>query len=196
VDVESLGTREVYANPWMTVREDPIRRADGSTVEAYKEFWYGLVGMASSGQSFDGNGNYLRTTAAGGEWQVNAGTSKYSSTGKTLVGNATERPLGTRPLYPRSDLPVETGRPCHSNPVPKLNGPQAGPGVAPPSVQVPTPPPFVRRVTPTPGTTTTTTGTTGTPPATSASVQDTTAADSVGAQLLSRLNPLNAGDDR
>lgn len=29
-DVESLGTRQVYANAWMTVREDDIRRADGS----------------------------------------------------------------------------------------------------------------------------------------------------------------------
>jgi 8-oxo-dGTP pyrophosphatase MutT (NUDIX family) len=29
--VESLGTREVYANPWMTVREDEIKRADGSS---------------------------------------------------------------------------------------------------------------------------------------------------------------------
>ncbi|WP_329789347.1 NUDIX hydrolase [Lentzea sp. DG1S-22] len=28
--MESLGTRQVYANPWMTVREDEIRRADGS----------------------------------------------------------------------------------------------------------------------------------------------------------------------
>ncbi|MFI6096881.1 NUDIX domain-containing protein [Lentzea sp. NPDC051213] len=29
--MESLGTRQVYANQWMTVREDPIRRADGTT---------------------------------------------------------------------------------------------------------------------------------------------------------------------
>ncbi|MCP2166956.1 NUDIX domain-containing protein [Goodfellowiella coeruleoviolacea] len=29
--MEKLGSRQVYANPWMTVREDPIRRADGST---------------------------------------------------------------------------------------------------------------------------------------------------------------------
>ncbi len=28
--MESLGTREVYANAWMTVREDRIRRADGT----------------------------------------------------------------------------------------------------------------------------------------------------------------------
>src|SRR6187551_307522 len=31
VNVDSLGSRQVYANAWMTVREDPIRRADGST---------------------------------------------------------------------------------------------------------------------------------------------------------------------
>ncbi|ATE57025.1 MULTISPECIES: NUDIX domain-containing protein [Actinosynnema] len=29
--METLGSRQVYANPWMTVREDPIRRNDGST---------------------------------------------------------------------------------------------------------------------------------------------------------------------
>ena len=29
--VESLGSRQVYANPWMTIREDEIRRADGTT---------------------------------------------------------------------------------------------------------------------------------------------------------------------
>ena len=29
--VETLGSRQVYANPWMAVREDAIRRSDGST---------------------------------------------------------------------------------------------------------------------------------------------------------------------
>ncbi|GDY32432.1 NUDIX domain-containing protein [Gandjariella thermophila] len=29
--MESLGSRQVYANAWMSVREDTIRRADGST---------------------------------------------------------------------------------------------------------------------------------------------------------------------
>ena len=29
--VETLASNQVYANPWMTVREDAIRRADGST---------------------------------------------------------------------------------------------------------------------------------------------------------------------
>jgi len=29
--VETLGSKQVYANPWMVVREDAIRRPDGST---------------------------------------------------------------------------------------------------------------------------------------------------------------------
>jgi 8-oxo-dGDP phosphatase len=29
--VETLGSKQVYANPWMTVREDAVRRPDGST---------------------------------------------------------------------------------------------------------------------------------------------------------------------
>lgn len=35
--MQTLGTRQVYANPWMTVREDGIRLADGS------ESIYGVV---------------------------------------------------------------------------------------------------------------------------------------------------------
>ena len=29
--VETLGSKQVYANPWMAVREDAVRRSDGST---------------------------------------------------------------------------------------------------------------------------------------------------------------------
>jgi 8-oxo-dGDP phosphatase len=29
--METLGSRQVYANPWMSVREDTVRRPDGST---------------------------------------------------------------------------------------------------------------------------------------------------------------------
>lgn len=29
--VETLGSKQVYVNPWMAVREDVVRRADGST---------------------------------------------------------------------------------------------------------------------------------------------------------------------
>jgi virulence factor Mce-like protein len=178
------------------------RRTDGSVVESYKEFWYGLVGLASAGQGFDGNGNYLRALGAGGEWQVKAGTSTYANGGnreRTLVGNTTERPLGTRPLYPRQQPPIDTTVPCHRNAIPDLNGPAAGPGRAPPSVQVPTPEPFERRQPTTGASGTSTSGTTSESPATSArsaSAQGGSADDSLGAQLLSRLNPLRSRGGR
>jgi len=31
IAVETLGSKQVYANPWMAVREDSVRRPDGST---------------------------------------------------------------------------------------------------------------------------------------------------------------------
>ncbi|ADB50053.1 MlaD family protein [Conexibacter woesei] len=165
------------------------RRSDGSIVESYKEFWYGLVGLTSAGQGFDGNGAYLRATAAGGQWNVAPGISRYAAGGtveKTLTGLATQRPLGTRPLYSARSPAIKTDVPCRSNPVPDLNGPQAGPGAAPRSIQVPTPPPVERRVeTPT------------TPPARTAASDDTSARTaSVGSELLSRLSPLANGGGR
>ena len=167
------------------------RRADGSVVESYKEFWYGLVGMTSVGQGFDGNGAYLRAAAGGGEWQVKAGQQimrQGAADLRTLVGNHTEQPLGTRPLYPATSPTVNTSVPCHQSRRPDLNGPLAGPGPAPQNIQVLTPPPIVRR---TPGTT---------PPATTAAPEtvesDANTAASLGAQLLSRLNPLAGGETR
>lgn len=173
--------------------EHTTRRADGSVVESYKEFWYGLVGMSSAGQGFDGNGSYLRASAGGGEWQVMAGLlgNRFNAPIdlRTMIGNHTERPQGTRPLYPRSTLRVNTSVPCYQSPRPNLNGPQAGPGAPPKSMEVPTPPPYQPPAAP--GVTT---------PATTASTSNTTAGSntspSLGAKLLSRLNPLNGGETR
>jgi phospholipid/cholesterol/gamma-HCH transport system substrate-binding protein len=169
------------------------RRADGSVVESYKEFWYGLVGMSSAGQGFDGNGAYLRASAGGGEWQTTPGRTKLGASGEadldTLVGNHTEQPQGTRPLYPAAAPTVRTDVPCYKNPKPDLNGPQAGPGRAPHSIQVPTPPPYVK---PTPP------GRTPTPTAAAANQTGAGAntSPSLGEQLLSRLNPLTGGEGR
>lgn len=166
------------------------RRSDGSIVESYKEFWYGLVGISSSGQGFDGNGAYLRATAAGGEWNVQPGISKWTpgaQESKVLTGMTTERPLGTRPLYPGAKTPtIRTDVPCHTNAIPDLNGPQAGPGAAPRSVELPTPGVYGRRET-----------TPTTPPARTAASNDAPARTaSVGSELLSRLNPLANGGGR
>ncbi|HEY4278398.1 MAG TPA: MlaD family protein [Conexibacter sp.] len=179
------------------------RRADGSVVESYKEFWYGLVGINSAAQGFDGNGPYLRAAAGGGEWNTEVGMSvlqKEAEHGpdlQMLIANQTERPLGPRPLYPASPPRIVTSVPCRASALPDLNGPESGPGTPPPSHVVPTPPPYVYTG---PGTTTATTPTATTPTTGTATASDTAdtsvggrdaaEAPSLGAQLLSRLNPL------
>jgi ABC-type transporter Mla subunit MlaD len=128
------------------------RRGDGSIVENYKEFWYSMVGLAGEGSGFDGNGSTIRTGLGGGSQTVNVGKSKVSGT--AVVGNANYKPLGTSPLYPSSNPPYQLQAACSKQALPDVNGPQAGPGAAPPSVVSPTPPP---RTNPTPPPTATTT---------------------------------------
>ena len=123
------------------------RRSDGSIVENYKEFWYGMVGLAGEGQNFDGNGSYLRFAVGGGSHTVKVGTSK--NIGGTVIGNANFAPLGTSPLYPTKQPTYNLTAPCYRNALPNVNGPLAGPGKAPPSFVAPTPPPL-----PAPGSTT------------------------------------------
>jgi phospholipid/cholesterol/gamma-HCH transport system substrate-binding protein len=132
------------------------RRGDGSIVENYKEFWYGMVGLAGEGSSFDGNGSYIRVGVGGGAHTVQLGRSR--ALGSTVIGNANWPPLGSSPLYPRTKPPYRLDAPCHRQPLPNVNGPQAGPGAAPASTPSPTPGPV-----PNPGTATTTT-TAGTTP--------------------------------
>ncbi len=189
------------------------RRSDGSVVEAYKEFWYALAGMAASGQSFDGNGQMLRAAAQAGELQTTPGVGTYGSRG-TVIGSVAEAPLGTRPLYPRSAPLIQPASKCKSNGRPDLNGPQAGPGARPPSVAVPTEGEIVKTGAADAGLESSTA--TITDPATSdvgvatgdttngsddvtadtGAVAGSTATPSLGAQLLSRLNPLANGGGR
>ncbi len=179
------------------------RRSDGSVVEAYKEFWYGLAGMAASGQSFDGNGQMLRAAAQAGEWQTSPGVGTYNPKGR-VVGSAAEPPLGTRPLYPSRAPLIQPNSKCESNGRPDLNGPQAGPGAKPQSVVVPTEPPFTKEPATTTSSLATTAGTeiddqTADSANTGAAGESNATTDtepSLGAQLLSRLNPLANGGGR
>ncbi len=113
------------------------RRGDGSIVENYKEFWYGMVGLAGEGSNFDANGSMFRTSLGGGSELVNSGTSRVLNS--PVVGNAILRPLGTSPLYPAQQPPYKLDAPCYRQAQPDVNGPQAGPGSAAASEQVPTP---------------------------------------------------------
>ncbi len=116
------------------------RRPDGSIVENYKEFWYAMVGLAGEGSSSDGNGSSIRTPLGGGSYTTNFGVSRTD--GSTVIGNANVRPLGSSPLYPSQPPPYKPSATCYQQPLPNVNGPQAGPAAAPASIVSPTPPPL------------------------------------------------------
>jgi len=73
--VETLGSRQVYANPWMTVREDTLRRPDGSPGI------YGVVDGADIALIIPTEGDRLnlveqyRHPVAGRRWEFPSGTS-------------------------------------------------------------------------------------------------------------------------
>jgi ABC-type transporter Mla subunit MlaD len=124
------------------------RRADGSIVENYKEFWDSMVGMAGEGQNFDGNGSYIRGALPGGTHSIDFGTSRRLGTHQRVIATAPLAVLGTSPLLPPTPLGYADGRPCYQNAVPNVNGPQAGPGKAPRQTVVGTPPPVTGDVLP------------------------------------------------
>ena len=97
-------------------------------VENYKEFWYTMVSLASEGQNFDGNGNYVRFQVGGGSQTVSTG--KTSAGGDALFGNAVAKPIGTRPKYPGKRPPYNSSVPCYKSKIPNVNGPAGagGPG--------------------------------------------------------------------
>jgi phospholipid/cholesterol/gamma-HCH transport system substrate-binding protein len=116
------------------------RRADGSIVENYKEFWYTMVGLAGEAQSSDGNGSAIRPGLGGGAYTTRFGSSKTEQT--PVIANATLRPLGSSPLYPSSQPPYRLDASCYRQALPNVNGPQAGPAPAPPSTIASVPPPL------------------------------------------------------
>jgi phospholipid/cholesterol/gamma-HCH transport system substrate-binding protein len=116
------------------------RRADGSIVENYKEFWYTMVGLAGEAQGSDGNGSVIRPTLGGGAYTTRFGSSRTLQS--PVIGNANLRPLGFSPLYPSTQPPYNLTAPCYRQVPPDINGPQAGPAPAPPSTIEPVPPPL------------------------------------------------------
>jgi phospholipid/cholesterol/gamma-HCH transport system substrate-binding protein len=105
---------------------------DGSAssgVPNFKEFWYGVVGLAGESQGFDGNGPYTRVQTGGGPHVVKSGTlAGRTPLDNTLFGNAILPPLGTRPTHPDRVPPKKPNVACHSNQPPDLNGPAAKAG--------------------------------------------------------------------
>ncbi len=92
----------------------------------FHEFFYGLVGLAGSGQGFDGNGSYIRVNAGGGPTLVKAPNPGGGTANSIAYGNTISAPLGTQPAYQKSGAPpYRPNVPCYQDPVPDLNGPAA-----------------------------------------------------------------------
>jgi phospholipid/cholesterol/gamma-HCH transport system substrate-binding protein len=99
-----------------------------SGVEDYKEFWYGLVGLAGLGQSFDGNGPRAKflvgnsgVTLRSRQTQILGNNTK----GLRLLGRSPLTPLGTRPAYPAQEPAYQPLVPCYKQAVPNFIGPLA-----------------------------------------------------------------------
>jgi phospholipid/cholesterol/gamma-HCH transport system substrate-binding protein len=105
------------------------RIQDGSSttgVENYKEFWYSVVGLASLGQGFDGNGEFAHFLAGnGGQTLLSAPVSVLNTKiqGLRLLARSPLPPQGTRPAYPAQEPPYEPLVPCYTQALPNFNGP-------------------------------------------------------------------------
>ena len=104
----------------------------GNTSPNFNEFLYTLANQAGEGQSFDGNGSYLRLQAGGGPQLTQATNPQPSFQNNLVFGNTIEPPAGTQPRVDVGAMPpFRTDVTCASNPAPDLNGPSSA--VAAPS---------------------------------------------------------------
>jgi phospholipid/cholesterol/gamma-HCH transport system substrate-binding protein len=95
-------------------------------VEDYKEFWYGLTGLAGIGQSFDGNGTLTHFLVGSGGPTLSSGQTTAQGTsikGLKLLAHASQQPLGTRPAFPQTEPAYQPQAPCYKQALPEFNGP-------------------------------------------------------------------------
>ncbi len=95
-------------------------------VEDYKEFWYSLVGLASIGQGFDGNGPAVKSLVGNSGQIVRSQPLSILGTdlkGEQLLTHSPLPPLGTRPAYQAEEPPYEPLVPCDTQALPNFNGP-------------------------------------------------------------------------
>ena len=94
-------------------------------LQAYQELFQSAVGLAGTGQNFDGNGRYVRASTGGGADRVATGSLPG---GGPLYGNAVLAPLGTRPAYPGAQPPLRSTIPCYTQAPANLNAAKVGVG--------------------------------------------------------------------
>jgi ABC-type transporter Mla subunit MlaD len=98
-----------------------------SGVENYKEFWYGLVGLASIGQNFDGNGAMARFMIGNSGQTLKSAPATIVNdpvkSGLRMLAHAPLAPQGTRPAFPAEQPPYQPLVPCYTQALPEFNGP-------------------------------------------------------------------------
>ncbi len=107
--------------------------SDGTSTtgeEAYKEFWYGLPGLAGLGQSFTGNGSAARFLLSSGNITIKSKPTQTlghpdNSSNLRLLARSAFQPLGTSPAYPAQEPPYEPKKQCDKQKLPDFNGPLA-----------------------------------------------------------------------
>ncbi len=119
-------TKVFYPTLYTTVQDGP----NTTGVEAYKEFWYALAGLAGLGQNFDGNGAADRFMVGGaGSAVVSPPAAIVNPTsphnGVHLVAQASLAPEGTSPRFLGSEPPYRPLVPCYTQALPNFNGPLA-----------------------------------------------------------------------
>jgi phospholipid/cholesterol/gamma-HCH transport system substrate-binding protein len=100
----------------------------------YREFLYTLTDFAGWGQSFDGNGPFLRVQPGGGNLLVEQKNPQGNlSTDRQDFGHTIAPPLGTQPQI-AARPPKKPEVRCDSNPVPDVNAGLGQVGAASPAV--------------------------------------------------------------
>ena len=91
-------------------------------VTNYQDFLSSLVNLAGAGQSFDGNGSYLRVNTGGGDVLTSAPYPPGNFRNTTVFGNTQAAPTGVRPTFTPATPPYRPDVLCSSNPLPDVNG--------------------------------------------------------------------------
>ncbi len=103
----------------------------------YREFLYTLANFAGWGQTFDGNGPFVRLQPGGGDVLAEAAAPNGNlATDKQVFGHTIAAPIGTQPQL-AGRPPKKPDVRCDSNPVPDLNGPLGQVGAATPAAVSP-----------------------------------------------------------
>ncbi|HSE68774.1 MAG TPA: hypothetical protein VLB12_17405, partial [Gemmatimonadales bacterium] len=103
----------------------------------YREFLYALTNFSGWGQTFDGNGPFVRVQPGGGDVLAEAASpSGNLATDKQLFAHTIAAPSGTQPQL-GGRPPKKPKVRCDGNPVPDVNGPLGQVGAPTPAAVSP-----------------------------------------------------------